>query len=156
MTPLRLSYDDILAYQANRPPFLMVDEATEVVPGVSAKGFKRLPPETWFFAPHFPGDPLMPGLLQIEAVVQLSALMITTLPDMKGTICYLVKAQELEVKRRVIPGDRLDLSAEMLSFKHGIARCRGEGTVAGEVACRVAFTMVVPAILDRLRPQARA
>lgn len=152
MESIHLDFDGLLDYQANRPPFLMIDEAVEIVPGERAKGFKRLPPETWFFKPHFPNDPLMPGLLQIEALVQLAALMITTMPGLKGTICYLVKAQSLEVKRRVVPGDRLDLNARMLSFKHGIARCEGEGTVGDELACRAEFTMVVPAILDRLRP----
>lgn len=154
MDVLRLDMNGLLDYQANRPPFLMIDEAFEVVPGQSAKGFKRLPPDTWFFEPHFPGDPLMPGLLQIEALVQLAALMITTMPGLKGSICYLVKAQSLDVKRRVVPGDQLDLSARMLSFKHGLARCEGEGTVRGEAACRAEFTLVVPAIFDRLRPKA--
>ena len=74
MNSLRLEKKEILEYQANRDPYLMIDVAEEVIPGVSAKGYKNLTKDDWFFKCHFEGDPNMPGLLQIESLVQMAAL----------------------------------------------------------------------------------
>ena len=79
MKKLHLDLIGIQEYQQNRYPYLLVDVAEEVVPGVSAKGYKDLSINDWFFDCHFPGDPNMPGMLQIEAMVQLCALTILTL-----------------------------------------------------------------------------
>ena len=86
-----LDNKDILTYQRNRFPYLMIDVAEDVVPGKSVKGYKNLTANDWFFKCHFPGDPNMPGLLQIEAIVQLSALAILTLSGNKGKVMYLSK-----------------------------------------------------------------
>ena len=93
---LTLNKSQILEYQKNRPPYLMIDEATEVIPGLSAKGFKYLNENEWFFEVHWEGDPNMPGMLQIEALVQMSALSILTLPGNKGKVMYLVNANNLK------------------------------------------------------------
>ena len=93
---LTLNKSQILEYQKNRPPYLMIDEATEVIPGLSAKGFKYLNENEWFFKVHWEGDPNMPGMLQIEALVQMSALSILTLPGNKGKVMYLVNANNLK------------------------------------------------------------
>ena len=82
----------IVEYQKNRDEFLMFDHVSDVVPGVSVKGYKKLPKTLWFFKLHWPGDPNMPGALQIEAMVQMSSLAILTLPNNKGKILYLVSA----------------------------------------------------------------
>jgi len=149
---ITLDKNGILEYQKNRPPFLMIDAATEIIPGVSAKGYKQLDPSEWFFACHFEGDPLMPGMLQVEAIVQMSALMVTTQPGNKGKICYLTNADKLQLKRRVIPNDRFDIDTRMLSFKRGVGKIEGTGTVNGELACKVEFMIVVPSILEGMRP----
>ena len=86
---LKLNRIEIQEYQQNRDPYLMIDEATEIVPGKSAKGFKKLKVDEWFFKVHWPGDPNMPGMLQVEAMVQMSSLIILTLPGMKNKIFYL-------------------------------------------------------------------
>ena len=77
---MQLHVYKILAFQQNRYPYLMIDIAENVVPGKSAIGYKNLTSNDWFFRCHFPGDPNMPGLLQIEAIVQIAALTILTLP----------------------------------------------------------------------------
>lgn len=151
MDALRLDRDGIIDYQANRVPYLMIDHAEEVIPGVSARGYRQLTDEDWFFKCHFPGDPNMPGLLQIEALVQMSALAIVTLPGNKGKVCYLTSADTLKLKRKILPGDRLDIETRVLSFKRGIAKCEGRGLVQGVLACEAVFTIVVPHILDTFK-----
>ena len=80
MIKLTLDKKEIENYQQNRDPYLMIDYATEVVPGVSSKGYKKLTKKEWFFKVHWPSDPNMPGMLQVEAMVQMSSLAILTLP----------------------------------------------------------------------------
>lgn len=148
---LRLDHQAILDYQQNRFPYLMIDVAEEVVPGVSARGYKHLSANDWFFPCHFPGDPNMPGMLQIEAIVQMSALMVVTLPGNKGRICYITAADHLKFRRKVLPGERFDIETRMLSFKRGIGTCEGKGSVNGELACQAGFSLVVPSILETFR-----
>ena len=69
---LELDKKKILEYQQNRDPYLMIDHANKVFPGKSAEGYKLLLEDEWFFKVHWPGDPNMPGLLQVEAIVQIS------------------------------------------------------------------------------------
>ena len=78
MKKLQLDKNGIYEYQQNREPYLMIDFATEIIPGKSAKGYKDLSKDEWFFKVHWPNDPNMPGMLQIEALVQMSALSILT------------------------------------------------------------------------------
>ena len=91
-----LDKNKIYEYQQNKEPYLMIDFASEVIPGVSSKGYKILKSDEWFFKVHWPGDPNMPGMLQIEALVQMSSLAILTLPGNKGKIMYLTGANNLK------------------------------------------------------------
>lgn len=149
---LRLDLDGLLEYQKNRPPYLMIDCAEEVIPGVSAKGYKQLTEKDWFFECHFPGDPNMPGMLQIEAMIQLSALMVLTLPGNKGKVAYVTSATNLKFLRKILPGDRLDIEAKLLSWKRGIGQCAAKGMVNGKLVCQADFTYVLPHILDSYKP----
>lgn len=149
--PMRLGMQDILEYQRNRFPFLLVDVATEVVPGKSALGYKNLSANDWFFDCHWPGDPNMPGMLQVEALVQLSALMVLTLPGNKGKVVYIVSANHLKFARKILPGDRLDMHCELKSWARGVGRCTARGTVDGEFACSAEFNFVMPDILEQYR-----
>lgn len=78
---MELDKKQICQYQQNRDPYLMIDHVTEVVPGKKADGYKDLKEDEWFFKVHWPKDPNMPGMLQIEALTQMSALSILTLPS---------------------------------------------------------------------------
>jgi 3-hydroxyacyl-[acyl-carrier-protein] dehydratase len=127
---LRLDLGGLHAYQQNRHPYLLIDAADEVVPGVSASGHKTL------------------AMLQIEAMVQLCALTVLTLPGNKGKVVYLASATNLKFSRKVVPGDRLDLETQLRSWKRGIGVCSGVGSVGGKTACRADFTIVMPAILQ--------
>ena len=96
MKKLSLDKKGICEYQKNRDPYLLIDYATEIYPGESAKGYKDLTNEEWFFKVHWPKDPNMPGMLQIEALVQLAALMVLTLPNHKGKLVYLTSTLKME------------------------------------------------------------
>ena len=146
-----LDNKDILVYQKNRFPYLMIDVAEEVIPGKSVKGYKNLTANDWFFKCHFPGDPNMPGLLQVEAIVQLSALTILTLPGNKGKVMYLSKVFNSKFKKKVIIGDRLDLYSEVISFKRGIAKFEGKATVKDDKVCEVNFELVLPDEVDKFK-----
>ena len=143
----------ILEYQQNRYPYLLVDYAEEVIPGISAKGYKNLTNNDWFFKCHFPSDPNMPGLLQVEAIVQLCALSILTLDGNKGKILYLTSLNNVKFSKKIVPGDRLDMDTRLLSFKRGIGKCTGAGLVKGKIACKANFTLVLPSVIKSFLKQ---
>ena len=140
---MKLNLKQICEYQQNRDPYLMIDYVEEVVPGKFAHGYKDLN-EDWFFKVHWPKDPNMPGMLQIEALVQMAALTILTMPDNKGKVVYLVSADNLKFKKKIIPGDRLKIETKLISWKRGMGNCTGKGTVNGEVACSADFSLILP------------
>lgn len=144
---MELDKKKILEYQQNRDPYLLIDHATEVVPGVSAKGYKILKNDEWFFKVHWPNDPNMPGMLQIEALVQMCALSILTLPKNKGKIVYLVKANNLKFTKKIIPGTKFEINTKILSFKRGMAQCEGFGSINQEISCKADFTLILPDLI---------
>ena len=144
MKKIILDKNKIYEYQQNREPYLMIDFASEVIPGVSSKGYKILKSDEWFFKVHWPGDPNMPGMLQIEALVQMSSLAILTLPGNKGKIMYLTGANNLKFIKKVIPESKLDIETKIKFFKRGIAICHGVGMVNNEIACKADFNLILP------------
>ena len=126
---MKLDKKQILEYQQNKPPYLMIDYAEEIIPGKSAKGYKNLNDDEWFFKVHWPSDPNMPGMLQIESLVQMSALAILCMPNNKGKIMYLTSATNLKFIKKIVPGDRLYIETKIKSYKRGIASCEGIGLV---------------------------
>ena len=145
--PIKLEKKDILEYQQNRDPYLMIDYADEIVPGKSAKGYKYLNKDEWFFKVHWPTDPNMPGMLQVEALVQMSSLAILTLPGNKGKILYLVSADKLKLIQKITPESKLVLETKVLSFKRGLAKCEGVGFVEKKKVCSAEFTLILPDVI---------
>jgi len=141
---MELDKKKILEYQQNRDPYLLIDHATEVLPGKSAKGYKILKNDEWFFKVHWPNDPNMPGMLQVEALVQMCALSILTLPNNKGKIVYLVKANNLKFIKKIVPNSKFEINTKILSFKRGMANCEGIGLIDQEIACKADFTLILP------------
>ena len=141
---IRLNKKEILEIQKNRPPYLMIDYATEILPGKYANGYKELKNDEWFFKPHFEGDPNMPGMLQIEALSQMSALSILTLPGNKGKVMYITSADSLKFFKKVKPNSIFNIETEVLSYKRGIALCKCQGKIDNEVACKAKITLILP------------
>ncbi len=144
MKILSLNKDEICEYQQNRDPYLMIDFATEVVPGKSAKGYKDLSEKEWFFKVHWPNDPNMPGMLQIEALIQMCALSILCLPGNKGKVMYLTSANNLKFIKKILPGCRLCIETKVRSFKRGLAICEGVGLVEKKIVCKAEFNLILP------------
>jgi len=140
---MKLNLKKIKEYQKNRDPYLMIDHVDKVVPGKFANGYKDLK-DDWFFKVHWPKDPNMPGMLQVEAMVQMAALTILTLPNNKGKIVYLISADKLVFKEKVTPGHRLYLYTRLISWKRGLGKCVGEGRINKKLACSAEFTLILP------------
>ena len=148
---MKLTKKEILEFQRNSDPYLMIDEATEIVPGKSAKGFKLLKgvDDEWFFKVHWPNDPNMPGMLQIEAMTQMSALSILTLPGNKGKTMYLSSATNLKFFHKILPNSKFEIFTNIKSFKRGIAICEGEGRVNNLTVCKAEFVLILPEVLKK-------
>tara|TARA_B100001765_G_C19374521_1_gene280636 strand:- start:150 stop:614 length:465 start_codon:yes stop_codon:yes gene_type:complete len=144
MKALNLDKKGIYEYQQNREPYLMIDHATEVIPGVSAKGYKDFKSDEWFFKVHWKNDPNVPGMLQIEALVQMSALSILSLPGNKGKVVYLTSANNLKFIKKIIPNNRLYIDTKIKSFKRGMAFCEGQGLIEKNIACKADFSLILP------------
>ena len=106
---MKLDRKQIIKIQKNRDPYLLIDYATKVVPGKSIVGYKILKKNEWFFKVHWPGDPNMPGMLQVEALAQMSSLIILTLPMMAGKILYLADSTNIKFFKKIIPGDKFKI-----------------------------------------------
>ena len=141
---MKLNKEQILEYQQNRPPYLMIDFAEEVVPGKSAKGYKDFKEDEWFFKVHWPTDPNVPGMLQIEALTQMSALSILSLPGNKGKVMYLISANNIKFLKKIIPNKRFYIETKIKSFKRGLAICEGIGLIKKEIACKAEFNLILP------------
>ena len=144
MKKIVLDKQRIYEYQQNREPYLLIDFATEVIPGKSAKGYKNLNKNEWFFKVHWPKDPNMPGMLQIEALVQMCALSILSLPNNKGKVVYLTSANNMKFIKKIIPDSRLYIETKIKSFKRGLAICEGIGLIQNEIACKAEFNLILP------------
>ena len=141
---LILNREKILEYQKNRDPYLMIDYATKVVPGEISEGYKDLKKDEWFFKVHWPNDPNMPGMLQIEALVQMCALSILSLPGNKGKVMYLTSANNMKFIKKIIPNNRLYIKTKIKSFKRGLAICEGVGLVEKNLVCKAEFNLILP------------
>lgn len=128
----------------HRPPFLLVDEVTEVVEGVSAKGFWRLTGDEAFFAGHFPGRPTLPGVLMIEAIAQLGAYAVLSSPDVApGKLPLFGGVDRVRFRQQVVPGDTLDLEITLGRMSARAGKGHGRASVGGATACEADLLFVL-------------
>lgn len=140
-------------YNKTLYPYIMVDYIEEVIPGKSARGYKNLSANEWFFPCHYPGDPNMPGLLQVEALVQMFSISILTLPGNKRAATRFVSADNIKFKKEVVPGDKLVIETKVISWRRGVAKGNGIGYTNGEIACSADFVICLPQILEQFKPK---
>ncbi len=152
MKGFSLNCVELQDYQQNRYPYLMIDHVDEVVPGESARGFKNLTMNEWFFPPHFPGAPNMPGALQLEALAQMLTIAITTLPGNKGKQTRFISTS-LKFRKEILPGDKLIIETKVNFWSRGICKGVGTGCTNGEVACEAEMVISVPDILNQYLPK---
>lgn len=152
MEPFSLNYIELQDYQPNRYPFLMIDHVDEVIPGKSAKGYKNLTNNEWYFPIHFPGNPNVPGALQLEAMAQMLTVAITTQPGLKGMVTHALQ-HLVRFRKEVLPGQKFVIETEVLSWRRGICKGKGVGYTDGEVACEAEMMITIPEILKTYLPK---
>jgi 3-hydroxyacyl-[acyl-carrier-protein] dehydratase len=132
-----MDIDEIRSYLPHRYPFLLVDRVVELIPGVSIVAYKNLSINEAFFEGHFPGKPIFPGVLLLEAMAQAAGILgfkTKNKTPADGSIYYFAAADELRFRRPCVPGDRVTLRATLLSERRGIARFAVSADVDGELA----------------------
>lgn len=144
---------EIQKYQQNRPPCFFVDFIEEAVPGKYAKGYKNFSYNEWFFPAHFEDEPNVPGFVQIETLTQVFLMTFLTFPETKGKKTGFVQVKNAKFKRKIIPGDKLDIFAELASFRRGLAIGSVKSFVDGEPACELELVVTIPDIMTQFRPQ---
>ncbi|AUC60474.1 beta-hydroxyacyl-(acyl-carrier-protein) dehydratase FabZ [Cyanobacterium sp. HL-69] len=129
--------EEIQELLPHRYPFALVDRIIDYVPGEKAVGLKNVTINEPYFPGHIPSKPLMPGVLQIEAMAQVGGVILTLLPGMKGKFFAFGGIDKVRFRRPVVPGDQLIMTVELLSFKRNrIAKMQGQGLVDGQLAVR--------------------
>ncbi len=127
----------------HRYPFLMIDRIEEIDPLKYAKGYKNLTYNEEFFQGHFPDEPVMPGVLQIEAIAQVGACAILYHDDYKGKTAYFLTVNKAKFRKKVVPGDKLVIECKMTHFNNGRGVGEGKAFVDGEIACEAEVTFIV-------------
>lgn len=141
----KLSFDimQIMELIPHRYPFLLVDRITECVPGKYVKGYKNITMNEGLFNGHFPGNPIFPGVLQVEALAQISAGSVMTMPEYRGKLALFAGIDGVRFKRIVRPGDKLEFYSEVIKIKGPIIKTKCTASVDGQVACEAELMCAV-------------
>jgi len=134
---------EIQKFLPHRYPFLLVDRIIEIEPGTKAVGIKNVTVNEPFFQGHFPGQPIMPGVLIIEAMAQLAGVLAFRSGAPVGKSVYFMSIEKAKFRRPVIPGDQLRLDTHILQQRGNVWRFSGSATVEGKVAAEAEFTAMV-------------
>ena len=126
-----------------RHPFLLVDRIEELEPGIRAVGVKAVTYDEPYFSGHFPDEPVMPGVLQIEACAQVGAVAILSLDENKGKTAYFGGISSARFKRKVVPGDVLTMECEIIKRKGPVGVGKATAKVGDEIALTAELTFVI-------------
>ena len=141
---MRLGIKEIQEIIPHRHPFLLIDFIDELEPGVRAVGYKSITFNEPQFNGHFPGQPVMPGVLMIEALAQVGAVAILSLPENKGKTAFFGAINNAKFKQMVLPGDRLKLECEIIKRKGPVGVGKAVATNAeGKVAVSAELTFAI-------------
>lgn len=140
---MQLDIKQIQEILPHRYPFLLVDRIVECEPGKGAKGIKCVSANEMQFLGHFPGEPVMPGVLIIEAMAQVGAVALLTMDEYKGKLAFFGGIKNARFKKKVVPGDVLEMECEMTAMKGPIGFAKATAYVDGKVAASAELTFAV-------------
>jgi 3-hydroxyacyl-[acyl-carrier-protein] dehydratase len=138
-----LNKEEIKEIIPQREPFLMIDEVEEYIPGQSATAYKYVNEEEWYFKGHFPGNPIMPGVLIAESLAQAGAIAILSLEENKGKNALFGGIDKMRFKKMVVPGDKLKLEVKIIKQKGPIGIGEAIATVEGKLVAKGELTFAV-------------
>jgi beta-hydroxyacyl-ACP dehydratase FabZ len=134
-----MDINEIMRVLPHRYPMLLVDRILEVSE-THCKGLKNVTINEAFFQGHYPGRPIMPGVLILEAMAQAGAVILLGTEGLKGKVPVIGAIDEVKYKRPVVPGDQLLIDVELLWFRQGVGRIKAKATVEGDLAAQMELT----------------
>jgi len=140
---MTLTREQIMEILPHRAPFLFVDEVLDYTPMKGGIGIKHVLADEFYFQGHFPGHPVMPGVLITESLAQMGAIVLLSDPAYHGKIAYFTGIEKAKFRRKVIPGDTLRLEVEITKMRGRFGFGNAVAKVEGEIACEAQFSFVV-------------
>ncbi len=144
-------YDYLFKIQKNRYPYLFIDKIVSVDPGVRASTLKSFTYNEWFFPVHFEDDPIVPGFIVMEMLIQSFILTFLSLEEFSGMTTSDYNIKEFSIKRSLIPGDTLSIDAFLVKNNRGIFEGFVIGMLNGEEVCKIELTVVITEILQEYK-----
>jgi 3-hydroxyacyl-[acyl-carrier-protein] dehydratase len=138
-----LDRSEIEAILPHRDPFLLLDQVVELEPGARVVARKKVRSDEWYLSGHFPGRPIMPGVLIVEAMAQAGAVAVLSEEENRGRLALFAGIDGVRFKRIVEPGDELELTCNLEKVRGPIGKGRAEARVDGELAARGVLTFAV-------------
>jgi 3-hydroxyacyl-[acyl-carrier-protein] dehydratase len=139
---MKLDRDGIKDIIPHREPFLLIDEVTELEPGERVVAIKRVNADEYYFKGHFPGNPVMPGVLQVEALAQAGAVCVLSLPGHRGKTAYFGAIDRVKFRGMVKPGDELRLEVKLESVRARGGKGKAEAFKEDKLVCSCELTFM--------------
>ena len=140
---MKLGIKEIEAIIPHRHPFLLIDYIEDYEPGVWAVGYKCVSYREEFFKGHFPQEPVMPGVLTIEALAQVGAVAILSVPEYQGRTAYFAGINKCKFKGKIVPGDKVRLETKIIKQKGPLGVGEAVASVDGKVVASAELTFMI-------------
>ena len=142
---MQLDINQIMQYLPHRYPFLLVDKVISVEGSETLNAVKNVTINEPFFQGHFPGAPIMPGVLQVEALAQAAGILAVETLELAGSgkLVYFMSIDDVRFRRPVVPGDRLELHVEKIQSRANVWKFSGKGIVEGKVSAEATFAAMI-------------
>ena len=138
-----MDINEIMKILPHSPPFLLIDRVEEIVEGEKIVAIKNVTMNEPFFVGHFPQEPVMPGVLIVEAMAQAGAVAVLSMDQFKGKTAYFGGIDKAKFRRKVVPGDTLRIEVEIIKLKMNAGIGKGTAYVDGKKACEAEITFLI-------------